>query len=584
MSFDGVNVDSNDGWEDEDVVFPSANREPVSDDEGWGVDAPVANKGVHKESHLKEEGWDVVEEEATIEDVEEPSIVANVPPVGRKGLLPPPPSASRGGSAPIQVPNMDIPVSQTPVQDVIETVPKSEEEETIRVVEESVNVAPTPVMDTSVQSSTQTEDVEELYDTDEDDLQEGEPVQVVEDDEGWGEDIPVAGIKHGGDSLPTGWMDTEEEDFWGEEDIYTTPTVESLPVSPVFPSVDTTPVQPTPVMEVSDVSTLPERDVVEIPAAVIPAPPSGALITPGVEVVLEDKKGSKKSTPVQDGVKKEGDKVKSSTPKKRRSNTIGGIRLTSRDLQMMSMLARYRFATVAQLAKRFETSETALRNRLPRLEKAGLITFRWAAQTQPKLWMITEKGLQTVGMTLSAPKVDYPQLRHGLGLVDLGITFELAGEIVVTEREIRAAATRYMPTPRMRSVIDMTRFMPGFEDNPDDMTLEDMQLRVERSLILPIPETHARGHIPDMVVARQPFANGLSGNIAVELELTRKPIPTWKNILTAYRDSTNFAQVYYFVMDKEIGRALKKIVQVIGAEDKIIVEAVAPRDLSVRGG
>lgn len=560
---DGLNGEGDEDWDspvDEvpsvDVTVVEAGLEEESD---WGEDVPVAGSvkpSTVVGSDANSEGWDddvnnIMEDAVKNVEVVKPVMVdkGKVP-----GFIPPPPSAVRGKqnneleeevTPPVN--EVDSNVEPTPVQEVV--VSHAVEDNNEGWGEEEVAVD-TTVGVPSVSLPVSTPVVEVIVPTP---VQEEVEGVTLEEDEGWGEDIPVAG---GG--LNTGGVFNKvDDDWWGED----------TPVAVIPAQVEVS------VAEVSDVSE-PLPDVVsqDTPVAVIPAPPQIVLETPGEKIV--SRKEERKETVVKPAVKK-----------KRKSNTIGGVRLTTRDLQMMGLLARYRFATVSQLAKRFETSETALRNRLPRLEKAGLITFRWAAQTQPKLWMITEKGLQTVGMTLTAPKVDYPQLRHGLGLVDLGISFELAGEIVVTEREIRAAATRYMPTPRMRSVIDMTRFMPGFGESADgDMSLEDMKDRVERSLILPMPATHARGHIPDMVVARQPFANGASGNIAVELELTRKPISTWKDILTAYRDSTNFAQVYYFVMDKEIGRALKKVVEVIGAEDKIMVEAVAPRDLSVREG
>jgi hypothetical protein len=256
-------------------------------------------------------------------------------------------------------------------------------------------------------------------------------------------------------------------------------------------------------------------------------------------------------------------------PKKKRGPKPG-LRLTARDVQILTFLARYRVATVGQLARAFETSETALRNRLPRLEKEKLVSWAWGAQSKPKLWLITRQGLQVTNMTLTVPTVKWGQLRHTLGLTDLGIEFELAGELVITEREIRAAATRYTPTSRVKTAIDIMSVI-------EEMEAEDLDARTQRNLIIPM-QGRALGHIPDMILARDAYPNGSSGNIAIELELSRKNATEWIAVLSAYRDSPLFEKVIYYTMNKEIKRALTAIAKAINAEDKVEVEFFVPVD------
>ena len=83
-----------------------------------------------------------------------------------------------------------------------------------------------------------------------------------------------------------------------------------------------------------------------------------------------------------------------------------------------------------------------------------------------------------------------------------------------------------------------------------------------------------------MVLSRQAFPNGMSGNISIELELTRKSISEWKTILTTYRDSPIFAEVYYFVIAAEMKRSLTSVIKAIGASDKIKVINFNPVDLT----
>lgn len=255
---------------------------------------------------------------------------------------------------------------------------------------------------------------------------------------------------------------------------------------------------------------------------------------------------------------------------KRKRGPKPGIRLTARDVYLLMFLARYRVATIAQLARMFGTSETALRNRLPKLEKEKLVSWAWGAQSKPKLWLITKKGLQVTNMTLTVPTVKWGQLRHTLGLVDLGIEFELAGEVAITEREIRAAATRYTPTARIKTAVDFMHFVKEFEEEDENGT-------IKRALTIPM-ENRSFGHIPDMVLARQAYPNGASGNIAIELELNRKQTNEWVAVLTAYRDTELFELVQYYTMNKEIKRALTAMVKALGAEDKIQVHYFIPID------
>jgi hypothetical protein len=309
-------------------------------------------------------------------------------------------------------------------------------------------------------------------------------------------------------------------------------------------------------------------------ARALPKQP-GAKVEFDAGVVTED--GDWVANPRSSKGKAPSAKPEGRAPRQRKSNTIGGIRLTERDLKILAFLGRYRFATVGQIARRFQTSETALRNRLPLLNKAGLIAWWWAAQTKPKIWTITEEGLRTAGMTLKAPpKPAWGQLRHTLGLVDLGIQFELGNEVVLTEREIRAAATRFTPTKRLRSALALGGTpVAGF----DDGDIIDFAEKVQRALIIPVPG-RAIGHIPDMVLARQPFPNGSSGNIAIELELTRKGLAEWQKIVAAYMASPDFHEVYYFVDSGEVRRGFEGVVKALGAEQKVKVVKFVPVDLT----
>jgi len=242
----------------------------------------------------------------------------------------------------------------------------------------------------------------------------------------------------------------------------------------------------------------------------------------------------------------------------------GGVRLTGRDYQLLAFLGRYKVATVTQIARYFKTSESAMRNRLPRLERAGLLGWAYTGQAKPKAWTVTETGLKVASVALSAPHIKWGTLRHTFGLVDLGITFEHADETVVTEREIRAAA-RDVPTSRLHGTL-LTHISPDGEEETRDAA---------DTYIIPI-KGRQLGHIPDMVLARPPYPSGASGFIAIELELHRKNIKEWQTILTAYRDTPLYDKVVYYTPDRDIRRALKKHITQLNAAHRISIEHFTP--------
>lgn len=279
----------------------------------------------------------------------------------------------------------------------------------------------------------------------------------------------------------------------------------------------------------------------------------------------------------------EEDSLKGSPSQKKKKNSSSGVgqtfRMTERDGQILSFLGRYRFATVGQLARHFDTSETALRNRLPRLEEQGLVTWAWVTQNKPKVWLVTAEGLKTAGLDLREPNIKWGQFRHNIGLVDLGIQFEAAGEVVLTEREIRAGAGRYEPSPRLKKAIEFSRQQANVGEIPaDGLSPAQEHERLRRCFIIPMPG-RSLGHVPDMVLLRQPYPDGRVGHIAVELELTRKSLGEWRQILAAFRNSDVYDKVHYFVATNEMKKSLSGVIRGLRAEDMITVSVFSPVDL-----
>lgn len=251
-------------------------------------------------------------------------------------------------------------------------------------------------------------------------------------------------------------------------------------------------------------------------------------------------------------------KKKQQPPRKDRN-----VSLTDRDIEILGFLARYRYATYPQIARAFGTTPVALRQRFPRLAAEKLIEKHKVGQSGYAVWLPTASGVRLSGYDLATPTLKWGTLAHTLGLVDIGIRFEDENEVVVTEREIRAADTRDRnPTPQMLSAMQsLSEF--------DDDGLDDVPTR---QFIIPMGVNEGSfNHIPDMVLVRPRGEHGEPASVAIELELNRKPATQWRKILKAYKMADNIAGVIYFTHKKDIARSIIRAAEDVGAAD--IVQA-----------
>lgn len=186
------------------------------------------------------------------------------------------------------------------------------------------------------------------------------------------------------------------------------------------------------------------------------------------------------------------------------------VLLTVRDRELLGFLVRYRFATQAQISRRFDLSWHRAYKRLGRLRDGGFLEYRRIWAEQPGVFRPTVKGLAASDLALSAPRVDLRTYFHDLGVVDLGTERELVDAIVLTDREIRHAAGH--------SDLDASRYAIGLGINP------------------------RRFHLPDLVAI-----DGAGRIEAVELERAEKTIGRLREILEAYRRAPWLDQLTYYV-------------------------------------
>lgn len=231
----------------------------------------------------------------------------------------------------------------------------------------------------------------------------------------------------------------------------------------------------------------------------------------------------------------------------------GSLRLRRRDLEVISFLARYKFATRSQIERHFGTEHFS--RRLAQLRRAGYLWGETITRSQT-LWTPSNAGLDLVDLdypALSGGKITPSTIGHTLGLVNLGSDFETGktdtmylpealhqnpeGERVVQEREISMSFKQYLTMTGDPRVLRST--------NVEKWGSEPWTYVIHST---------TKSHTPDLVLDR----GGKGKDIAVELELSPKRNTEWKNILSMYKTSP-YAHVIYYTHKRGIAGALNRI-------------------------
>lgn len=264
------------------------------------------------------------------------------------------------------------------------------------------------------------------------------------------------------------------------------------------------------------------------------------------------------------------------------------LALTKRDIEIITLCARYRFAYREQIQHYFQSEN--VRNRLTRLADEGLLRKDMVTQNQA-LWLPSQAGLDVADLDLThieRGRYSATSIAHSIGLLNLGIEFEkgwenllkedvwpnlnrvdrngnrLQGETVITEREITNSFNR------------LKGIAKGDARKTADVSSELLKLRNDALSEIPAPGKLSlemregmaglfvgyfqnKSHTPDMVIARPRSQDGSSNHIAIELELNPKPIPDWIRILRSFKADPMFKSVIYFTHKRSINNQLTEV-------------------------
>lgn len=300
------------------------------------------------------------------------------------------------------------------------------------------------------------------------------------------------------------------------------------------------------------------------------------------------------------------------TPRKKRKRSV---RLVDRDMEIVELLARYKFVYRRQIERHFGVKN--LSRRLTQLAKAGLIRNEKITESAA-VWTATQAGIEWVEMTvppMSHGRIAPSTLSHTIGLFKLGSDFERGdkganifgegwpfnwrrvteydgtysftkGETVLTERVITQSYNRTLAIHKIDWMVEefekAMRWKPAPGATGEDLYGPEADEGNEW-MFVGLPPYKA--HVPDMVLMRPRNPDGSVQHIAIELELKAKKISALKEILVNFKASRAFKKVVYFTHKRQVVNDLINVDKnYVGLGDKLMVKRYIPENKNARWG
>src|SRR5258708_7805890 len=118
------------------------------------------------------------------------------------------------------------------------------------------------------------------------------------------------------------------------------------------------------------------------------------------------------------------------------------MRITERDIALLSFAAEHRIVLATQARALMGTSQAAAYRRLATLSAAGMLSRPPALRDHPACYQITAAGLEAIGSELPRPRFNPHEYRHdvGVGWLWLAARAGAFGELeqLISERRMRS--------------------------------------------------------------------------------------------------------------------------------------------------
>ncbi len=219
------------------------------------------------------------------------------------------------------------------------------------------------------------------------------------------------------------------------------------------------------------------------------------------------------------------------------------VRLTDRDLRVLSFLAQHRLALDTHLQGILGASADATRARLRALARGGFLSYRRVFDGEPAACQIRRAGLAAIGSRLPPPRLNLACYEHDVGAAWLWLA---------------ARSGSFGP---MREVI-AERVLRSHDRSPDH---DGERYGVRLGGVG--PGGQERLHYPDLLLVT-PHRR----RIAIELELTSKGRTRREGILAGYGADSRIDAVLYLVEKGSLRRAIESSAARLGVSDRVQVQ------------
>jgi hypothetical protein len=219
------------------------------------------------------------------------------------------------------------------------------------------------------------------------------------------------------------------------------------------------------------------------------------------------------------------------------------VRLTERDVRVLSFMAEHRLVLETHIQKLLGSSADATRTRLRTLARGGYVTYRRVFAGEPALCQIRRPGLAAIASRLPPPRLKLACYAHDVGAAWLYLaarngTFGPMCD-VISERELRS------------------------HDGRSDRDTEPYGVRLGGVG----QDGGERLHYPDLLLVTPE-----GRRIAVELELSSKGPRHREGILAAYGADARIDAVLYLVDNPSLARAIERSAERVGVDDRVHVQ------------
>lgn len=275
------------------------------------------------------------------------------------------------------------------------------------------------------------------------------------------------------------------------------------------------------------------------------------------------------------------------------------VRFAEKDREVLQLLVLFRYMTASHLARAFSVTSGTLLNRLRKLRRLGLVLDKAIFGTEA-VWFVTEAGMLLSGFDLNRVTesgINFKMVPHQftvnhvaanvwganvnvLNLDDFPVKnrvnskgVKVFGESVTSELEIQTVLSR------LKGIEKADAFVPVFKEN-----IESAFVRWERDggvefgespeflpgneymwALFPPANLRLAYHVPDLVVRRPRNADGSPESIAVEVEISNKPVDSYEKTLRAFRaDDRIYKKMVWVCKNVSPARKLEKIGKELG--------------------